>query len=174
MQQLIIHSGILTIFKRKHAWRNTHKMPQTPPKYQQEQLNNYTNLQIRPFILHINNNLLNEITLVKELLQLTSHDYTTCVISMIKQLDSYVFGLPIVWNKIQNDNKHIMCPFDFQRSKVEAAKMHVINVGCTYSTKSFCINANRMSLKKTSRMGTPPLGIIYMLVDVMKWIPYPI
>jgi hypothetical protein len=31
-----------------------------------------------------------------------------------------------------------------------------------------------MSLKKTSRMGTPPLGIIYMLVDVMKWIPYPI
>ncbi len=43
-------------------------MPQTPPKYQQEQLNNYTNLQIRPFILNINNNLLNEITLVKELL----------------------------------------------------------------------------------------------------------
>jgi hypothetical protein len=71
-------------------------MPQTPPKYQQEQLNNYTNLQIRPFILHINNNLLNEITLVKELLQLASHGYTTCVISMIKQLDSYVFGLPIV------------------------------------------------------------------------------
>lgn len=67
-----------------------------------------------------------------------------------------------------------MCPFDFQRSKVQAAKMHVTNVGCTYSTNFFYINANIMFLKIAPRMGTPPLGIIYMLVDVMKWIPYPI
>ncbi len=137
-------------------------------------MNNYKNLQTRPFIFHINNNPFNEITLVKELLQLVSHGYITCVISMIKQLDNYVCGLPIVWNKIQNDNKHIMCPFDFQRSKVQVAKMHVTNAGCTYSTKVFCINANKMSFKITYRMGTPPLGVINMLLDAMKWIPYPI
>ncbi len=58
--------------------------------------------------------------------------------------------LLIIWNKVHNNNKHIICPFNIWRSKVQLAKAHVANANYKYWTKFLYTNVNRTFLATIS------------------------
>jgi hypothetical protein len=115
-------------------WLNCVKM--TTRHHNFQSLN--TSLQIGPFILNIDHNLVRECKFVKDVFELHTHNNTTHIISL-KQANGDVLELLIGEEEINNHRKNIVGPFG--HPQIESAggcrafnqcKLHIFGHGCVH------------------------------------------